>query len=67
MRYLTLAEAAEVCHTAPETVRHWIWQGKLKAYKPGRRVLVRESDLQAYIESRETDLIRARKQAGKVR
>lgn len=50
-RYLKLTEASELCSTAPETLRFWIWQGKLRAYKPGRHVLVREDELRAHVES----------------
>jgi excisionase family DNA binding protein len=60
-RYLTLREAGEFCRAPPETVRYWIWQGKLRAYRPGRQVLVRESELIAYIESREVTTVRAAK------
>ena len=49
--YLTLQQAAELSCSAPETVRYWIHVGKLPAYKPGRRVLIKESDLAALIES----------------
>src|SRR5690348_4858469 len=41
-RYLTLAEAGALVRASPETVRYWIWQGRLKGFKPGRTVLVRE-------------------------
>jgi len=50
-RYLTLKEAGELARTPPETVRKWIWQGRLKAFKPGRNVLVREADIIELIES----------------
>jgi excisionase family DNA binding protein len=55
-RYLTLKEAADLARTQPETVRYWIWQGKLQGFKPGRLVLVREADLHALIEGSETSL-----------
>jgi excisionase family DNA binding protein len=61
-RYLTLREAAEIVRTAPETIRYWIWQGRLKGYKPGRSVLVREDELHALIESSETRAPRAKRQ-----
>jgi len=47
--YLTFAEAGERVRTAPETIRYWVHIGRLKAFKPGRRVLIRESDLEACI------------------
>ncbi|MDF3069174.1 MAG: Helix-turn-helix domain [Polyangiaceae bacterium] len=51
---LTLEEVAAVCHVSPETVRHWIWEGRLTAYKPGRAPLVKESELLAFVEANET-------------
>lgn len=51
---LTLDDVAAVCHVSPETVRHWIWEGRLKAYKPGRAPLVKESELLAFVEANET-------------
>jgi excisionase family DNA binding protein len=51
---LTLEEVAAVCHVSPETVRHWIWEGRLTAYKPGRAPLVKEAELLAFVEANET-------------
>lgn len=51
---LTLDQAGELVHAAPETIRHWIWEGRLKAYKPGRAVLVREADLLKLVDENET-------------
>ena len=48
--YLTIRQISERLSVAPETVRYWITTGKLPGFKPGRQVLVRESDLQAMIE-----------------
>jgi excisionase family DNA binding protein len=56
---LTLEEVAAVCHVSPETVRHWIWEGRLTAYKPGRHPLVKESELLAFVEANETTKKRA--------
>jgi len=49
-KYLTLAQAAERCATPAETIRYWIHCNKLAAFKPGRQVLVRETDLEKLIE-----------------
>lgn len=51
---LTLTEAAELIRTPVSTLRHWIYIGRLKSYRPGRVVLVRESELLALVESDET-------------
>ncbi|MGH2558075.1 MAG: helix-turn-helix domain-containing protein [Thermomicrobiales bacterium] len=44
--YLTVTEAAEQLHVAPSTIRRWIREGDLPAYRIGkRRVGVRKVDL----------------------
>jgi excisionase family DNA binding protein len=58
-RYLTLVQAAERVATSAETVRYWIYMGRLKAFKPGRQVLIRESDLEALIEANSVSAQRA--------
>lgn len=42
---LTVGEAARLCHRTPETVRRWIWAGKVPAQKLGNQLFVRRSDL----------------------
>lgn len=56
---LTLAEASALVRTPASTIRFWIWQGKLAAYKPGRVVLVKESELLAHVEANESTARRA--------
>jgi excisionase family DNA binding protein len=58
---LTLREASLLARTPSETIRYWIWQGRLVAFKPGRTVLIKESELLALVASRETKKIRAAK------
>jgi excisionase family DNA binding protein len=65
-RYLTLREAAAQVSTPTETVRYWVHVGKLRAFKPGRQVLIREDDLAALVESSEIGALREAK-AKKVR
>lgn len=60
-RYLTLSQVAERLSTPAETVRYWVHVGKLRAYKPGARVLVRETDLAAFVEGSELGKMRAEK------
>ena len=50
-QYLTLQQAAERVATPAETIRYWVHLGRLEAFKPGRQVLVRATDLDALIES----------------
>jgi len=66
-RYLTLREAGERARTSPETVRYWIGLGKLAGFKPGRSVLVRESDLEALIEASNVNAQRAARARGRLR
>ncbi len=42
-----MREAARRVHRAEETIRRWIWAGKLPARKLGNGYQVRESDLDA--------------------
>lgn len=66
-KYLTLKDASTRVATSPETIRYWIYLGKLRAFKPGRSVLVRESDLEALIEASSVDALRAARAKGKQR
>lgn len=57
---LTLAQAGELLGgTSPETIRRWIWEGRIKSYKPGKHPLVHESELLAFVEANETRAKRA--------
>ena len=47
--YLTLEQAAERCATSPHTIYEWIRKGKLRAYRPGKRILIRIEDLERLI------------------
>ena len=47
---LTLKETAQGLKTSPKTVRRRIEEGKLRAFKVGGQIRIREEDLQAYIE-----------------
>ena len=50
--YLTVAEIAEQLRLNQQTVRNWIDRGELSAIRVGpRRVRVRASDLQRFIEA----------------
>lgn len=63
---LTLEEVAAIVHVKPETARHWLWEGRLRGFKPGRTVLVKESELLAFVEANETTKKRVeRKKAAK--
>jgi excisionase family DNA binding protein len=42
-------EAARMVGRSPETVRRWIWSGKLAAQKRGRRLMISRHELAAFI------------------
>lgn len=47
--FVTVDEAAQLARTGPSTVRHWIREGRLRAAKPGRRVLIERRALLALL------------------
>ena len=51
--YLTIKEAAEALRVHEQTVRTWIWQRKLRAFRVGKRGPIRVSriDLDLLIET----------------
>ena len=52
--FLTVAEVAELLKLNQQTVRNWIDQGSLPALRVGRRVRIRQSDLDRLLESGST-------------
>jgi len=42
---ITVREAARECRRATETVRRWIWEGKLPAQKLGNQLFISRADL----------------------
>ncbi len=54
-RYLTLEDATSILPVAAITLRRAIKAGELPAYRFGRRLLIRPSDLDVWIESRRVD------------
>jgi len=48
--YLTVKEAANLSRIGPSTIRLYIRKGKLKAATVGRRVIIRQEDLEAFID-----------------
>ena len=46
---IEVREAAELAHRSAETVRRWVWSGRLAAEKRGNRLLVRKGDVLALI------------------
>jgi excisionase family DNA binding protein len=50
--YLTVPEAAQLARCNPMTIRRAFTAGVLPAFRPAHRVLLRESDVREWIESR---------------
>lgn len=56
---VTVREAARECRRSPETIRRWIWDGKLPARKVGNQLFVRRADLEDRLaKGRERDRAR---------
>jgi excisionase family DNA binding protein len=49
---LTVQEVAELARCEHKAIRRAIRQGALRAYRPTKRLLIREDDAKAWIESR---------------
>jgi excisionase family DNA binding protein len=47
----TIEQAADILHIKPRTLREWIRQEKVKAFKLGDLVRIHEEDLQKFIDS----------------
>jgi excisionase family DNA binding protein len=50
--YLTVEEVAQLARCEHRCVRRAVQSGQLQAFRPARRILVREDDARAWIESR---------------
>lgn len=58
-KYLTTVEVAELCRTAPETVRFWRHVGKGPAsFRVGRRVLYDVEDVEAWLAAAKAEAAR---------
>lgn len=51
-KLITVREAAKQCGRNMETVRRWIWSGKLSAEKLGNQLFIKERDLEAFCLSK---------------
>ncbi len=54
IRLLTLSEAAELLHVSTRTLHRMIRNGELPAFKVGGQWRMRESQLQQWVEHRES-------------
>ncbi len=48
-RLLSLAEVARATHAPVSSVRYWVYSGRLRSVKAGRRRLVAEDDLTRFL------------------
>lgn len=55
--YLTVAQAAELAGLGPSTIRLYIRRRQLRAQKVGRRVLIKRSDLERFLEAHPIEAI----------
>ena len=46
---LDVREAARLAHRSPETIRRWVWAGRLPARRRGNRLLLARADLEAIV------------------
>ena len=49
---ISVRDAARECGRNMETVRRWIWAGKLPAKKLGNQLFIKRSDLTAFCQKR---------------
>lgn len=50
---LDVREAAEYVGRTPETVRRWVWSGRVSAIRQGHRLLIPRRDLDSSVIARE--------------
>lgn len=55
--YLTIKEAADISRLGPSTVRLLIRKRELKALQVGRRVIIKRTDLEKYLESHSIEVL----------
>jgi excisionase family DNA binding protein len=56
---ITIDEAAQLAKCSYHTIHRAIKRGDLAAYKPGKTVLILESDLNAWFESKRIRVVKA--------
>jgi len=64
---LTVREVARRCQRSEETVRRWVWSGKLPARKLGNQLYVAEGELQRFQSERGVSESRAAYKASTTR
>lgn len=49
-KYVTIKEAADYLRVNTRTVQNWIHDRKIKYYKPAKKILFKEIDLELFVE-----------------
>lgn len=57
LEMLDVRTAAALVRRNPETVRRWVWSGRLEAQRRGRRILVSRRDVEALAGERVGDRV----------
>ncbi len=55
--YLTIKEAAKFSLLGPSTIRLYIRKRELKAHQVGRRVIIKRTDLEGFLESHPIEIL----------
>jgi excisionase family DNA binding protein len=50
IKFYTIPEAAQALKVTPQTIRAWIKQGRLKAQRIGRPILITETNLKEFLQ-----------------
>jgi excisionase family DNA binding protein len=49
IKFYTIPETAEALKVTPQTIRAWIKQGRLKAQRIGRPILITEKNIKEFL------------------
>jgi len=49
IKFYTIPETAQALRVTPQTIRTWIKQGRLKAQRIGRPILITENNLKEFL------------------
>lgn len=52
IKFYTIPEVAEALNVTSQTIRAWIKQGKIKSQRIGRPILITESNLKEFLNSK---------------
>jgi len=58
-KYITVKEAADYLRINTRTLQTWIHDGKIKYYKPSKKILFKESDLEIFIEHSKHNVLKS--------